>query len=110
MEFKGTLIKPAGAVYKEPVPIDPTCFGDPAALNTEWTPGRDDGASFSTHRLVRVNSRKMEFRMTASTKALFYVLLVSGILVLFYVFSGHWSAFPLCLGPGFTLVGGGLLY
>lgn len=110
MKVKATIIKPAGAIYKDPVPIDPTRFGDPVALNTEWTPGRNDGASFCTHRLVRVNPQKMEFRMTASTKALFYVFLVAGIIMLLYVFSGHWSAFPLCLGLGFTLVGGGLLY
>jgi hypothetical protein len=103
-EFKGSIIKPGGVLYKEPTPIDPSRFADPVALMTEWKPGAD-GASFRTHKLVRVNPNKMAFKMTGQIIALFSILPLSGVFLLFYVFSGHMSLLPLGLGIGFVLFG-----
>lgn len=109
VRVKGTLIKPSGAIYKEPTPIDPSRFADPVALITAWEPG-SDGASFRTHKLVRVNPNKIAFKMTGQLIALFSVLPVSGIFLLLYTFSGHLSLLPLGLGLGFVLFGGYLLF
>lgn len=97
-------MKPAGAIYKEPVPIDPARFGDPVALKTSWEPGWD-GSNVCTHRLVKVGPDKMMFRLTTQLKVIYSVLLLSGIIILLYALSGHLSAFSLCLGLAFVLLG-----
>jgi len=104
VEFKGTFYKPSSVLYKEPTPIDPSRFADPVALMTEWEPGTD-GASFRTHKLVRVNPNKMAFKMTGQLIALFSILPLSGVFLLFYVFSGNMSLLPLGLGIVFVLFG-----
>lgn len=109
MKVKATIIKPAGAIYKKPIPIDPNRFGDPVALKTDWEPGRD-GASFCTHRLKRENPNKMVFKIAMQLIILFAIPLLAGIMLLFYTFSGHMSAFPLLLGLGFLLLGVYLFY
>lgn len=110
VKVKGTFVKPAGAIYKEPVPVDPTRFDDPVALKTGWEPGRGDGANFCTHKLVKASPHKMVMKLTGQLILLYSVLPLGGIFLLFYAFSGNMSAFPLLLGLGFVLFGVYLVY
>ncbi|NLO96557.1 MAG: hypothetical protein GX091_00510 [Peptococcaceae bacterium] len=104
VEFKGTFYKPGGTMYKGPTIIDPNRFNDPVALMTDWEPV-SDGASFRTHKLVRVNPNKVVFKMTGQLIAFFSILPLAGVLLLIYVFSGHMSFLPLFLGIIFVLFG-----
>ena len=68
-------------------PFDPSCFNDPVAQQTDWTPAEKGGSNFQTHRLVRVDDRRMEFRASRGA-ILFYLLFLliglgvtSGILI-----------------------------
>jgi hypothetical protein len=56
-----------------PVPFDPARFGDPLALQTEWTPAKRGGANFRTHKLTAVGPNRIEFR-AAFGAILFYLL------------------------------------
>jgi hypothetical protein len=43
-------------------PFDPSCFNDPVASKTAWTPLVNGGANFKTHKLVQVYANRYEFR------------------------------------------------
>ncbi|MGC4069385.1 MAG: hypothetical protein QM784_32990 [Polyangiaceae bacterium] len=43
-------------------PIDPSKFGDPLAKQIDWTPAKQGGESFRTHRLKAIGRERLEFR------------------------------------------------
>jgi hypothetical protein len=45
--------------------VEPSCFGDPLAERTQWSPLKSGGANFRMHKLVSVQCDRMEFRITA---------------------------------------------
>lgn len=118
------LIEKLKHLTREPVPYDPSVLGDPIAMQTEWTPAKKGGASFRTHKLVNVDSFRMEFRPSAGAKAFYGLFLVIGIGVLvgFFVSGlpgramsmGGMFALPLLVpmivGVVFTITGGAMLY
>lgn len=99
--------------------FDPGVFDDPVANLTEWTPAKRGGTNLRTHKLVTVDSGRVEFR--ASTGAyLFYavfLLIGLGVLVAFSTIMLRASprAFnpefilPILIGAVFFLIGAGLL-
>lgn len=107
-----TSIRPRsiGKMLEQPGPVDPARFGDSIAFKTNWEPLNTIGDSFRSHKLVRVGPDRMEFRREMRAVAMFAVLPLAGILILFYAFSGNFSAFALFLGLGFTLLGAFLVY
>jgi len=62
--------------------FDPSLFGDPIAMQTDWTPANSGGANFRTHKLVNVNSRRLEFRATIGAKLFFLIFLLFGVGIL----------------------------
>ena len=56
------LVQKLQGLRTEPVGYDPSLLDDPVAMQTDWTPAKGDGASFRTHKLVEVNSFRLEFR------------------------------------------------
>jgi hypothetical protein len=61
-----------------PRPVfDPSQLGDPLAMKTDWTPAKAGGASFRTHKLVRVDPDRLEFR--ASMGYLLFALAIAVI-------------------------------
>jgi hypothetical protein len=65
--------------------FDPSQLGDPAAMQTDWTyasKGMVVGANFRTHKLVKVNSARLEFRATMGA-LLFYLVFLVGPVVAF---------------------------
>ncbi len=59
------FLEKLSALCAKKAPFDPAVLNDPVALRTAWTPVRNGGASFQTHRLVTVHPYRMEFRPTA---------------------------------------------
>ena len=49
--------------------VDPSKFGDPVALKTEWTPKSKSSSSFKTHILVQIQPQRIEFKSTWGIKA-----------------------------------------
>lgn len=107
-----TGIRPGslGKMLKESEPVDPARFDDPVAFKTDWEPLNTIGDSFRSRKLISVSPDRMVFKRALKTVAMFAVFPLAGILILFYAFSGNFSAFALFLGLGFTLLGGYLIY
>lgn len=62
--------------------VDPARFGDPLALQVDWTPMKSGGANFCTHKLVKRTPERIEFR-PALPAILFYALfLLVGVVML----------------------------
>ncbi len=102
------------------VTFDPSQLDDAIAMQTDWTPAKYDGASFRTHRLVEVDSNRLEFRASGEAKwfYLLFLLVGTGMLVGFCVYSLSTGGFsfdrnailPLSIGFVFTIFGGCLFY
>ena len=48
--------------------FDPAQFGDPVALKTEWTTAKGGGSNIRTHKLIEVDSTRMEFQASIGAK------------------------------------------
>lgn len=59
--------------------FDPSHLGDPKAMQTDWTPANGSNANFRTHKLVKVNSNRLEFRASIGLKLLLFVVIFFGI-------------------------------
>ena len=66
--------------------VDPASFGDPIALQTEWTPVAAGGSNFGTHKLVVEGPLKLSFRATWGARM--FALVFIGIGVLLPLFLG----------------------
>lgn len=64
--------------------FDSSRFGDPVALQTEWKPLKGGGTNFRTHRLTKVNDRKVEFRPTKGTRGFSGIMMAFGIIIPVY--------------------------
>lgn len=100
--------------------FDPSSFDDPVAMQTAWTPAKSGGANFQTHKLVVVNSDRLEFRASIGAKLFYLVFLIVGLGVLAGFYSSRLSSgglsfnmntiMPLLFGLIFAGVGGSMLY
>ena len=114
------LVEKIKSAIKRPDPFDPSTLDDPIAMQTEWTPAKRGGASFCTHKLVEVNSNRLEFRAAAGAKAFYLLFLLIGLGVtagfsFSKLSSGKFSfdvetIMPLLIGLVFTIVGGCIFY
>lgn len=100
--------------------FDPSSLGDPVATQTDWTPAKRGGASFRTHKLIKVSPDRIEFRASIGAKVFYMIFLVVGIGVVIGVSAlqlskGTFSfsmdtVFPLLIGLVFAVIGGYMLY
>jgi hypothetical protein len=108
---------------KEPTPFDPSVYADPVAMQTEWGPAKSGGSSFGTHKLVPIDSFRLEFRPTVGAFAFYLLFLVVGLVVVggsffagtqtdFTSVNGDWASLfvPILVGSVFVVAGGGMLY
>ncbi|MBI4429021.1 MAG: hypothetical protein HY562_07865 [Ignavibacteriales bacterium] len=110
--LKDILQKFAGFGSRPPQ-VDPSRFGDPVALSTQWTPAMGGGANFRTHKLIEVSPYRVEFRSSILTKVFYFVFMIFGlgftILVTAALILGKAPAmemiFPALLGLLFFVVG-----
>jgi hypothetical protein len=108
----GSLFQKIQGLSVEPVPFDPSAIGDEVAQRTQWGPAKGGGASFRTHRLVRVDSNRLEFKATAGALAFYWLFLVVGLGVLIGFSVGgssRGSVVPLIVGAMFVVAGGAML-
>jgi len=118
------LIQKLQRLTREPIAYDPSGLNDAVALQTEWTPAKRGGASFRTHKLVEVDSFRLEFRASAGAIAFYLIFFLVGIGVLGVIsYTGFSSGtlplnegralsflLPLFIGLVFACVGGCMLY
>ncbi len=100
--------------------FDPSSFNDPIAMQTKWTPAKGGGASFRTHKLVNINSYRMEFRVSAGAVVFYLMFLLMGLSVMIIFSIANFSAndkppfiaiiMPLSVGLVFTIIGACMLY
>ncbi|MBI5099825.1 MAG: hypothetical protein HZB30_11365 [Nitrospirae bacterium] len=100
--------------------IDPSRFEDPVAEQTDWSPAKGGGSSFTTHKITKVSPYRIEFRASGGAKVFPMIFLLTGIGIVlgysFFQFShGTFSisldtVAPLLFGIIFTAIGGGLFY
>ena len=100
--------------------VDPWSFNDPVAVKTEWTPLSPSGANFRTHKLVMVDSNRLEFRSTIGMKLFSLIFFIVGVAMVVYFFHeffpfkhpdfGIKDSLPLLIGALFGGVGGYLIY
>jgi len=88
-------------------PVDPARFADPVATMASWKPAKSGSANFSTHRLVRLDEKTLEYRPTVVARAFGPVFCVAGIGIaaLFWVLPQA-SPVVIPVGLAFFLVGG----
>ena len=89
---------------------DPSCFGDPLAERTEWTPLTKGGANFQTHKLVSIQNQRMEFRSTIGNLLFSLVFLISGIFAIILAIKESFSPFLSLFGLVFAGAGTWMLY
>lgn len=65
------------------VSFDPSCFDDPLALDTEWTPLKRGGANFCTHKLYQSDFDRYEFRVTIFARLFCSIFLLVGLGTMF---------------------------
>lgn len=100
--------------------FDASHYDDPIASQTQWSPLKSGGSNFKTHKLVRVNSDRVEFKASLGAKLFYLIFFIAGIgaMIAFSypkINSGDFglnmeSMMPLLIGLGFTTIGGVMLY
>jgi hypothetical protein len=114
------ILEKLSALCAKKIPFDPAVLNDPIALRTAWTPAKNGGASFQTHRLVSIHPYRMEFRPTVGFLLFggFFMFMGVGAVFLSIVFAiqshtfpaGLIAIFPMLIGLVFALTGGWLMY
>ena len=66
--------------------VDPWSFNDPIAVQTEWTPLKRSGSNFRTHKLIMIDSNRIEFRSTFGMKLFSLIFLIVGATMVVYFF------------------------
>jgi hypothetical protein len=105
---------------KKRTPFDPSRFGDPVAMQTQWTPAKGGGASFRTHNLVEIDFNRVEFRASIGARLFYSVFILMGLMAII-VFPFANSSFekfpfsidtimPMLIGLVFVVVGGCMFY
>jgi hypothetical protein len=100
--------------------FDPSRFGDPIAMQTQWTPAKGGGTNFRTHKLVEVEINRLEFRASTGAKAFFAIFILMGLgAMIAFPLAGSGTAetsfddgmlMPMAIGFVFVLAGCGMLY
>lgn len=62
-----------------PTPFDPSRFGDPLALQTEWTAAKRGGSNFRTHKLAAVSPTRIEFRASLGAMLFYLLFFLAGL-------------------------------
>jgi hypothetical protein len=114
------LLEKIKTLSRTQAPFDFSRFNDPIAEKTQWSPAKGGGANFKTHKLVKVDYSRIEFRSSVGAKLFYLIFLLVGLGVMIGVsvskisdgtFGFNWETFlMLAFGSIFAGVGGGLLY
>ncbi len=99
--------------------FDPSCLDDPAALATDWEP-LNSRTALRVRKLVKLESFRFEFRITAAMLAFILATIIIGLAVILMVFipviadkenpASITALLPALLGIPFVVVAGVMLY
>jgi hypothetical protein len=112
------ILRKIGLLGAREKPIDPKQFGDPLALTTEWTPASRGGSNFRTHKLIQIDSLRVEFHASAAAKVFYTIFGLAGLAFMVAFSAGHRGvrAFsvdaivPFLAGLIFATAGGAMMY
>ncbi len=104
--------------------FNPSRFDDPISAKADWVPVKESGKGGSSHKLVRVNPHRLEFRAPLATRLVYIFLLMvgAGLIVLGVWVSGGLSGtmfsgmelfnavIPIVIGCAISCAAGGMLY
>ena len=106
--------------HSEHEPCPPPSINDPIAAKTSWSPINSVASTFRTHKLIPINSERLEFHSTFAGKFLDGMFLTLGFflmgLMVVSIFKADSLAatvnflLPLFMGLIFMLLGGAMLY
>jgi hypothetical protein len=107
-------------MVNESTTFDASRFDDPIAMQTQWLPLKSGGSNFRTHKLVHINSNRIEFKASVGAKLFYGIFFLVGFWVMIAfsypkIKSGDFgmnieSLFPLLIGLGFSIAGSVILY
>jgi hypothetical protein len=92
------------------VELDPSVFADPLATEVDWSPLRSGGANFATHRLVEVDSFRLDFRPATGEMALralgtmLLMLVPMGVAMTVFTDGRAFEGFEVWIGAGVALL------
>jgi hypothetical protein len=114
------LIEKLQGLAKARSTFDPSHFGDPIAMQTEWTPAKGGGASFRTHKLAEIDTNRLEFKASIGARVFYFVFILMGTAVMIgfsaaRLLSGEFAfgtdtIMPLLIGLVFEVSGGCMFY
>jgi len=118
--FRGILQKIVAQSRVRVSNAPPQQDGDPIKARTEWTPAKGGGANFCTHKLVQIDSNRVEFRPSAGAIVFYLIFLLVGlgiglgatasnILKGTLAFNQN-TILPVVFGAIFAAAGGAMLY
>jgi hypothetical protein len=64
----------------QPKQIDKAGFNDPLALTIDWSPNSRGGSNFRTHKLVEIESTRVEFKAATAAKIFYSIFFFAGLL------------------------------
>ena len=92
---------------RTPQPVNVDKFNDSVAQKTTWAPLKKGGASFGTHNLVEVSTRRLEFRPTVFAIIFYLIFAFAGLgMIGFVIFQEYQSGFALESDFVFLIIGG----
>ena len=92
---------------RTPQPLNIDKFKDTVAQKTSWSALKSGGASFGTHNLVEVSSRRLEFRPTIFAIVFYLIFALAGLGMLgFVLFQEYQTDFALESDFVFLSIGG----
>lgn len=80
--------------------FDASCFRDPVAMQTDWTPANRGGASFRTHKLVTINPDRLEFKPVVGATMLYLLVLCVGLGIMAAIPASRFSSGSISLDAG----------
>jgi hypothetical protein len=114
------LIEKLQGLAKARNTFDPSHFGDPIAMQTEWTPAKGGGASFRTHTLMEIDTNRLEFKASIGARLFYSVFMLMGMaaLIVFPIASSSSGEFslsanmimPMLICLVFVVAGGIMFY
>lgn len=78
--------------------FDASCFNDPIAMWTDWTPANPGGSQYRIRRLVKVTSTRLEFRVSPEVYVLCIALAIAGGWTVYAGSEGPRNLMPIVLG------------
>lgn len=85
--------------------FDPSKFNDDIALRTKWAPLKGGGSNFGTHKLIRANHSRIEFKATLGAKIFSLIFLLVGVGIPLFIGMETYSTYGSLFRSDFLFIG-----